>query len=67
MYLEVSKLPEECKSINRKCGDRLAPLAAHSNKDASNSNKDKRKPKKAPEFTRSITAPAATNATTEAS
>ncbi|KAG0636529.1 hypothetical protein HOY80DRAFT_1088321 [Tuber brumale] len=63
----ASELPKGCKSINRKCGDQLAQLAAHSNKDASNPNKDKRKPKKkAPGFTRSITAPAATTATREA-
>lgn len=64
----ASKLPEECKSINKKCGGRSGSSNARGNRDASNSNKDKRKlAKKAPGFTRSITAPAATNATREAS
>ncbi|RPA95307.1 hypothetical protein L873DRAFT_1774663 [Choiromyces venosus 120613-1] len=64
----ASKLPEECKSINKKCGGRSGSSTARGSKDASNSNKDKRKlTKKAPGFARSITAPAATNATREAS
>jgi len=64
----ASKLPEECKSINKKCGGRSGSSIARGNRDPFNSNKDKRKlAKKVPGFTRSITAPAATNATREAS